>query len=71
MVFTTGYQANLGVMSTLVGRGDHLILDADSHASIYDGCAPGARPRSSASGTTTRRPLQAPAPARATSPATG
>ena len=37
MVFTTGYQANLGVMSALVGRGDHLILDADSHASIYDG----------------------------------
>jgi len=37
MVFSTGYQANLGVMSTLVGRDDHLILDADSHASIYDG----------------------------------
>lgn len=37
MVFTTGYQANLGMFSTLVGRGDHLILDADSHASIYDG----------------------------------
>jgi 8-amino-7-oxononanoate synthase len=37
MVFTTGYQANLGILSALVGRGDHLILDADSHASIYDG----------------------------------
>ncbi len=37
MVFTTGYQANLGALSTLVGRGDHLMLDADSHASIYDG----------------------------------
>jgi len=37
MVFTTGYQANLGVLSALAGRGDHLILDADSHASIYDG----------------------------------
>ncbi|HZZ35231.1 MAG TPA: aminotransferase class I/II-fold pyridoxal phosphate-dependent enzyme, partial [Caulobacteraceae bacterium] len=37
MVFTTGYQANLGVLGTLVGRGDHLMLDADSHASIYDG----------------------------------
>jgi len=36
MVFTTGYQANLGTISGLVGRGDHLILDADSHASIYD-----------------------------------
>lgn len=37
MLFTTGYQANLGVLSALAGRGDHLILDADSHASIYDG----------------------------------
>ena len=37
MVFTTGYQANLGVLSALVGKGDHLMLDADSHASIYDG----------------------------------
>ncbi len=36
MLFTTGYQANLGGISALVGRGDHLILDADSHASIYD-----------------------------------
>ena len=38
MVFTTGYQANLGVISTLVGQGDHLLIDADSHASIYDAC---------------------------------
>ena len=37
MVFTTGYQANLGVLSAMVGKGDHLMLDADSHASIYDG----------------------------------
>jgi 8-amino-7-oxononanoate synthase len=37
MVFTTGYQANLGVLAALAGRGDHLLLDADSHASIYDG----------------------------------
>ncbi|MFT8244681.1 serine palmitoyltransferase [Roseomonas sp. BN140053] len=37
MVFTTGYQANLGILSTLAGRDDHLVLDADSHASIYDG----------------------------------
>lgn len=41
MVFSTGYQANLGVVSTLAGRGDFVILDADSHASIYDGCAMG------------------------------
>jgi 8-amino-7-oxononanoate synthase len=37
MLFTTGYQANLGVLSALAGRDDHLVLDADSHASIYDG----------------------------------
>jgi 8-amino-7-oxononanoate synthase len=38
MVFSTGYQANLGMMSTLAGKGDYIILDIDSHASIYDGC---------------------------------
>lgn len=37
MVFSTGYQANLGIVSTLAGKGDYVILDADSHASIYDG----------------------------------
>ena len=37
MVFSTGYQANLGIVSTLAAKGDHLLLDADSHASIYDG----------------------------------
>lgn len=37
MVFSTGYQANLGMLSTLAGKNDHLLLDADSHASIYDG----------------------------------
>jgi 8-amino-7-oxononanoate synthase len=36
MIFTTGYQANLGLISTLAGRDDHLLIDADSHASIYD-----------------------------------
>ena len=41
MVFSTGYQANLGIISTLVGKGEYIILDADSHASIYDGCALG------------------------------
>jgi 8-amino-7-oxononanoate synthase len=38
MVFTTGYQTNLGVISTLVGPDDFLLIDADSHASIYDAC---------------------------------
>jgi len=41
MVFSTGYQANLGMMSALVGKGEYIVLDADSHASIYDGCALG------------------------------
>src|SRR4029079_15970293 len=38
MVFSTGYQANLGVISTLAGKEDYIVLDIDSHASIYDGC---------------------------------
>ncbi len=37
MVFTTGYQANLGALSALASRDDNLLLDCDSHASIYDG----------------------------------
>lgn len=37
MVFSTGYQANLGMLSTLVDSDDVLLVDADSHASIYDG----------------------------------
>lgn len=41
MVFSTGYQANLGIISTLAAKGEYIILDADSHASIYDGCALG------------------------------
>jgi 8-amino-7-oxononanoate synthase len=36
--FTTGYQANVGVISALVGRGDYVVLDKDDHASIVDGC---------------------------------
>jgi 8-amino-7-oxononanoate synthase len=41
MVFSTGYQANLGLVSAIAGKGDYIVLDADSHASIYDGCAMG------------------------------
>ena len=41
MVFSTGYQANLGIISTVAGKDDYIILDIDSHASIYDGCAMG------------------------------
>jgi 8-amino-7-oxononanoate synthase len=41
MVFSTGYQANLGFVSAIAGKGEYVVLDADSHASIYDGCAMG------------------------------
>jgi 8-amino-7-oxononanoate synthase len=37
LVFSTGYQANLGVISGLVGRGDMVFLDKLDHASIVDG----------------------------------
>ncbi|MDH4029646.1 MAG: aminotransferase class I/II-fold pyridoxal phosphate-dependent enzyme [Chromatiales bacterium] len=38
LVFTTGFLATMGMVSTLAGRDDVLLIDADSHASIYDGC---------------------------------
>ena len=38
IVFSTGYVANLAMLSTLVGSGEVILLDADCHASIYDGC---------------------------------
>ena len=38
IVFSTGYVANLAMLSTLVGPGEIILLDADCHASIYDGC---------------------------------
>ena len=38
MLFSTGYQANLGAIAALGGRDDYLLVDADSHASIYDAC---------------------------------
>ncbi|BEM53949.1 8-amino-7-oxononanoate synthase [Serratia marcescens] len=41
IVFSTGYTANLGVISTLAGPGSVVLIDADSHASIYDACALG------------------------------
>ena len=37
LIFSTGFLANLGVMSCLTGRNDYLILDESDHASIYDG----------------------------------
>ncbi|SKC18984.1 serine palmitoyltransferase [Kosakonia radicincitans] len=41
IVFSTGYTANLGVISTLAVPGTVVLIDADSHASIYDACALG------------------------------
>jgi 8-amino-7-oxononanoate synthase len=38
IVFSTGYQANLGMLAGLAGPSDVVLLDADCHASIYDGC---------------------------------
>ena len=37
VIFSTGFQANLGVLSCLTGRHDYIILDEYSHASIIDG----------------------------------
>ena len=37
LVFSTGFQTNLGVLSTLVGRGDYLFMDRLNHASLVDG----------------------------------
>lgn len=37
LIFSTGFQVNLGVMSSLTSRNDYLILDEYDHASIYDG----------------------------------
>ncbi len=37
IVFPTGYQTNLGTISSLVGKGDYVILDKDAHACCVDG----------------------------------
>jgi 8-amino-7-oxononanoate synthase len=41
IVFSTGYLANLGILSALTNRDDVIVIDGDCHASIYDGCQMG------------------------------
>src|SRR5664279_5493929 len=38
IVFTTGHQANLGALGTILGPGDTVVADSGYHASILDGC---------------------------------
>jgi 8-amino-7-oxononanoate synthase len=38
LTFTTGYQANVGTITALVGKGDYVVVDKEDHASIVDGC---------------------------------
>jgi 8-amino-7-oxononanoate synthase len=38
LVFTTGHQANLGALGTLLAPGDTVVADSGDHASILDGC---------------------------------
>jgi 7-keto-8-aminopelargonate synthetase-like enzyme len=38
LLFSTGYQTNLGTIASLVGKGDYVITDRQDHASIFDGC---------------------------------
>jgi 8-amino-7-oxononanoate synthase len=37
IVFSTGFLATMGAVSSLAGPGDRILLDADCHASIYEG----------------------------------
>lgn len=37
LIFSTGFQTNLGVVSSLTGRHDYIIIDESDHASIYEG----------------------------------
>jgi 8-amino-7-oxononanoate synthase len=38
LVFTTGHQANVGTLGTILSPGDTVIADSGDHASILDGC---------------------------------
>jgi 8-amino-7-oxononanoate synthase len=38
LVFTTGHQANIGTLGTILAPGDTVVVDSGDHASILDGC---------------------------------
>ncbi|MBO4556430.1 MAG: pyridoxal phosphate-dependent aminotransferase family protein [Elusimicrobiales bacterium] len=38
LVYATGYQMNVGVISSIIGKGDYVVIDKLDHASIIDGC---------------------------------
>jgi 8-amino-7-oxononanoate synthase len=38
LVFSTGFQTNLGIISAIAGRNDYILSDKQNHASIVDGC---------------------------------
>ena len=38
MTFSTGFQSNLGIISSIAGRNDYIIMDRENHASLYDAC---------------------------------
>jgi 8-amino-7-oxononanoate synthase len=38
LLFSTGFQVNLGVISTMVGKGEYVLADKCDHASIVEGC---------------------------------
>ncbi|MCI0713582.1 MAG: aminotransferase class I/II-fold pyridoxal phosphate-dependent enzyme [Chloroflexi bacterium] len=37
LVFSTGYQTNVGTISGIIGKGDYIIMDKEAHASVVDG----------------------------------
>ena len=37
VTFSTGFQTNLGIISAVAGLGDFILMDAENHASLYDG----------------------------------
>ncbi|MDD2392584.1 MAG: pyridoxal phosphate-dependent aminotransferase family protein [Eubacteriales bacterium] len=38
VTFSTGFQSNLGIISSIVGMNDYVLCDRENHASIYDAC---------------------------------